>query len=153
MIFMATCEAMSMIGIDFGFRNTSSPDSTCFATLTVAVDPQPMVLPRRHEPSCVGKVDRPRALSLICGRGWGDEGGSGSGDEGGSGSDDEGSSGSGDGGVRHARDDGNAETSSATFSFDCERVPNEKLGKRVLDTTIRSGAMDSIVGGNTFVVL
>ena len=135
---MATCEAMSMIGIDFGFRNTSSPDSTCFATLTVAVDPRPMVLPRRHGPSCVGKVDRLRALSLICGRGSGDEGGSGS----------------GDGGVRHARVDGNAEPSSASFSFDCERVLNPKVGKRVLNTTIRSGDMASIVSRrNTSVVL
>ena len=140
---MATCEAMSMIAIDFGLRNTSSPDSTCFATLTLAVDPQPMVLPSFHEPSCVGKADRPRALSRICGGGWGDDGGSG----------DEGGSGSGDGGVRQARDGGNAETSSASFSFDCERVPYPKVGKRALDTTIRSGDMDSIVSRNTSVVL
>lgn len=54
---MATCVTISVIDINFEFRNTSSPVSTCFATLTLAVDPQPMVLPRLHGPSCAGKAD------------------------------------------------------------------------------------------------
>ena len=110
-----------MVDIDFGFTNTSSPVSTCFATLTLAVDPQPMVLPRLHGPSCVGKRGSSRTLPLICEEGWGDEG------------------------VRQAREDGNIETSFASFSFDCEGVPSPKLGEIVLTTTIRSRDMDSLV--------